>query len=134
MRISVAHVAAISFLLASVAQTSAQGTGGASGTGPTGASGSPEIGGSGAGTSPNANSSPASTSENQSQKTSVPTAKERLFADPLSGNQLGAPATPNSSRATTGVGTAPNGAPIGTPGSGPGSPEQPYDSGASSPQ
>jgi hypothetical protein len=29
-----------------------------------------------------------------------------------------------------GVGTAPNGVPIGNPGSGPGSPEQPYDSGA----
>lgn len=106
------------------------GGGGAAGTGAATALGSPGSYGGGSpiptqsGTTNTQNVRGTSTSTEKS-----PPAQLGISTQPAAATLATQPA---AAALVKGIGTAPNGAPIGTPGSGPGSPEQPYDSGAAS--
>jgi hypothetical protein len=83
---------------------------------------SAQSGGAGDGTGGSSAGAGASSASPQGQ-TGVPTQNSKTFSRPLQGGNVAPPLRPYGAT-TTGVGTAPNGKPIGTQGSGPGSPTQ----------
>jgi hypothetical protein len=118
MRVNLTKGLAVLFLIGTMTQASAQGGGGGAGSGSGGSSSGAGAAGSGAG---------GTNGTGSQSRNGVPTQNSPTFSRPL---QSVAPLAQPYGSTTNGVGTAPNGKPIGTAGSGPGSPAQPYDSGA----
>ena len=99
--------------------------GGAGGAAGGGAAGGASSGGAAAGIGPAPGTTPSANSDVAGQPTTSNVKRDAttvIMTDPTSG---GASAAHSGS-----VGSAPNGQPIGSPGSGPGSPEQPHDGAA----
>jgi hypothetical protein len=122
-RTTVSFAMAVALLLAATNLAAAQGGGGGAGGAGAGAGGTGQTGAGAGGTGQSSVGTRAGPSQ---------------FSDPLNRgrqdtqsdfNTTSGSGSPNQPR--PGVGTAPNGLPIGSTGSGPGSPEQPHNSGSS---
>ena len=125
VRLSAILIAALACTpLTSFAQGGGAG-GGAGGAAGGGAAGGASSGGAAAGIGPAPGTTPSSNGDGTGQPATSNAKRDAttvIVTDPSSGGSAAAAARGR------GVGTAPNGRPIGSSGSGPGSPEQPHDS------
>jgi hypothetical protein len=116
--------ALVALLVTAAVPALAQGSGGGSGSGSGAASGSAGSAGTGTGTS----TAPSAQNTGAGVTTGAPSVTGTNQNNNNSNSNGAAGTSPSQANRNSGVGTAPNGLPIGSPGSGVGSPEQPIDS------